>query len=193
MSQIITQGYGAGAGAAGLTLSTLTPNNIVLGLVFSDNVQLIGPAANLSNWVITVVGGVAVSVTGVTASGPNVTINTTPHTSGAAYTLTVPVGVVSTTNGSSYLAPTANAYTGNGAGPGISSASPMDARTLQIVFNEPVLVGDATNPASYTITPTLQVLGATFQTSTSYVLTTSRQTPGTTYTIVSTVRSIYYT
>lgn len=189
MPLLTTRGLGR-SGSSGPTMNfvSITPNDTVLGILFSDQVQLVGPAANYANWIISTIDGAPVAATAVEQSGNSVILSTTPHTTGANYTLTIPVGVLSANTGASYPAPNDQDYIGSGAGPGITTATSIDARTLQIVFNEPVLLGDALNPANYTVTDDVQVLGSDYETDSSFSLTTSRQIAGHTYTVVADVR-----
>jgi hypothetical protein len=152
MPLLTTRGLGR-AGNSGPTMDfvSITPNNLALAILFTDQVELVGNAANYANWVITTSDGQPVAAVSVEPSGNSVILGTTPHTTGATYTLTIPQGVMSINTGASYPAPTHQDYIGNGAGPGITRATSLDARTLQIVFNEPVLKGDAINPGNYTV------------------------------------------
>lgn len=189
MPLVITKGFGiSGSTGPSMDFVSITPNDTVLGVLFSDQVELVGPAASYANWIISTFDGAPVAVTAVEQSGNSAIVSTTPHTTGAHYTLTIPVGVLSANTGASFPAPADEDYIGSGAGPGITRATSLDARTLQIVFNEPVLLGDALNPANYTITDNVQVLGSDYETDSSFSLTTSKQIAGHTYTVVADVR-----
>jgi hypothetical protein len=191
MPLLTTRGLGR-AGNSGPTMDfvSITPNNLALAILFTDQVELVGAAANYANWVIATSAGQPVAAVSVEPSGNSVILGTTPHTTGATYTLTIPQGVMSINTGASYPAPTDQDYVGNGAGPGITRATSLDARTLQIIFNEPVLKGDAINPGNYTVNGNVQVLGSSYVTDSTYVLATSRQTAGHVYTVVANVRDL---
>lgn len=65
----------------------------------------------------------------------------------------------------------------------IVALSARDNRTVDVVFNRPVIESDAINPTKYTVDNGLTVVKAQKITSTHYLLTTTRQTNGTNYTV----------
>ncbi len=74
---------------------------------------------------------------------------------------------------------------------GVQIARSVDARRLELVFNQAVNSEDALNPANYSISPSLGVLGVTRITDLNYMLTTAQQANGQSYTVaVSNIRNI---
>jgi hypothetical protein len=65
--------------------------------------------------------------------------------------------------------------------PNLASAIALDGHRLHITFSEPVNTDDAMVASNYYVTGDLRVLAVVMETETSYVLITSRQTPGFTY------------
>ncbi len=185
---VTINGYTVGGGG-GLTLVSLTPNATALALTFSDSVELVASAANVASWSIdNTGGGVPVVVYMVNASGTNVILATSGHTAGKSYTLNVPIGILGTITGESYPAPTSLIYTGVGTGLAFT-ATPLDARTLIIVYNEPVMVQEALVPGNYMFTNSLNCINVVQNTTLQFTLTTSEMVPGTSYTVVASVYS----
>jgi hypothetical protein len=66
----------------------------------------------------------------------------------------------------------------------------LDGHTLKVIFSEAVVEADALDTANYSI-PGLTVLGAAYETDNTYILTTSLQSPNTSYTVtVTNVRDL---
>lgn len=116
---------------------------------------------------------------------------TEEQTTGATYTLEIPrVGIISVT-GNPLNTPYQFNFTGQGVPPVFAMVRPVDARTLHVIFSEAVLESDATNPANYTITPSLPVLSATKITDRHYELKTLKQNELTTYSVeISNIRDL---
>lgn len=143
-----------------------------------------GPAVNPAAYTVVPNGnGVPVQVTSVQVSGNTVVLGTTAMTIGAAYTLVIPsVGLISA-DGRQFNGTFTPGFTGAGVAPFLVQAASVDARTLQVVYSEPVNASDATNPANYSIVPPLAVTAVSRVTSLVYVLTTARQARGQVYTV----------
>lgn len=195
MPIIITKGLGLEAtpgGAFTLTAISATPGLVTVTL--SNSFIISGPAADSSMYVINGVtpGAYPVTPTGVSVLGSNLLITTTEMTDGETYQLIIPnVGIVSVLNEpfQGIFNPT---FTGAGTRPFIVISRSIDARIVEVVYNERVIVSDATNPANYSITPgPLAVTSVDSLTEMTYRLHTAKQTDGTLYTIVvSNVRDI---
>lgn len=67
-------------------------------------------------------------------------------------------------------------------GPILIQASPVDGYHVRVTYAEPVVVSDATLALNYDV-PGLLVFDVVSESNTVYVIRTSLQTPGTTYTI----------
>lgn len=74
-------------------------------------------------------------------------------------------------------------------GPVISLVEVIDAFTIRVIYNEPVVIAEATNALNYTFTGGLVAQSVVSETAASYVVTTSEQTPATSYTV--TVNNIH--
>jgi hypothetical protein len=161
-------------------------------LITSSLPTLEGPAADPTQWILTPTdGGDATSVTALAISGPRVVLTTTEHTNGKNYTVTVPtIGLVDV-NHNPYQGPFVFDYVGVGLSPTILQARSVDARIAEVVYDEVVDVVTATDPANYSISPTLEVTSVVRVTDLIYRLTTARQTKGVSYTVTVTgVRDI---
>lgn len=184
---------GAAAALRSMTLDAVShPTQSSLILTFSDNVVLQGPALDPANW--TIAGpGLGVTCTAVSAPSDqkNVTLTITDQTQGGAYTVTVPSTGISGPSALNFSGPFTMNFTGIGVAPSIVMARSVDARTMEVIFSEPVLESDALNPTNYTITNGLKALSVSKVTPVIYRLTTSKQAVGTAYNVtVSEVRDL---
>lgn len=183
-------GYAFVGSGGGLVLSPIIANATSIALPFSDTVELLGPAANYLNWGIVPTGmGVPVTIYSVGTSGVNVILHTSGYTNGAGYQVSIPQGILGITFGDAYPAPASATFTGVGMGLAFT-ATPTDARTLIIQYNEPVMVAQALVPGNYMITSGLNCISVVQNTTLTFTLTTSEMTPGTVYTIVADVYSL---
>jgi hypothetical protein len=198
---LTTSGYGEpGSGGNPCNIFNLVTVNVFqtdLDLLFSTNIQLSPYAANPANWSIESLGsGVAMNVTAVSYSGPTIHLTVTEGTDGQLYKLNIPtVGITDTTMA---LDPYPGPYTQNfyavASGPVISLAYAPDGLQVQVIFNVPVVVSEALVAANYVITggAGLTVFSVTQETANSYLLATSLQIPGFSYTLtVSNIHDIY--
>lgn len=183
-------GYSFAGSGGGLVLSPIIPNATSIALPFSDTVELLGPSANYLNWGITPVGlGVPITIYSVGTSGVNVIVNTSGYTAGDLYQVSIPQGILGTTAGDSYPAPSSATFTAVGTGLAFSVIA-KDARTLILNFNEPVMNDQALTPGNYMIDHGLFCTGVVQNTTLQFTLTTTQMVPGTVYTIVADVYSL---
>jgi|SRR5579859_4103799 len=186
---ITTQGYGTTKASvypsclAFLALG-VTPTLTTLDVSMSNAFTISGPAASPSDYTITPLdGGHAVTILSVQQSGPHLLLTTTEHTNGKNYQLTMPsIGIVDINN-NPFDGPFTINYVGVGVAPYALAARSIDARTLEITFDEQVDPSTALNPSNYSINNGLTVTGVVAVTNSIYRLSTSRQTQGMTYTV----------
>lgn len=184
MPLIITEGLGPDSGGGGgspLTVASVSASLDQVQVILSSSGLLIGAATIPSNWTISG-GGAAMTVTAVGIAGDTITLTTTEGTTGFSYTLSIPQGIVDSSNGNPCVGAFSQSFTGVGSSPTLASARAVDARILELSFSKPVTAFEATNPSNYSI-PGLQVTAVTELTSSMYRLTTSQQTEGTVYTV----------
>ncbi len=181
---LITEGLGSVE--LGLVLLSLTPAETSLTLVFESDVILTGDALDPAEWTITPGSGVSpVTVTGVSVVDATVTLTTTEHQDGGAYTLNLPNGIVSAIDGGPFLGPFFVAYTGVGGLPYLIMVKGVDARALDVVFNEAVREDDATTPENYVVIGpnNVTVVAAEKVTDINYRLITTEQDRSASYTL----------
>lgn len=173
---------GPGGAFQGLLLVSTFLN---LELQLTEAPTIAGPAADPSQYLLVPTdGGAPATVTAVSISGNDLELTTTEHTTGKHYQLTVPtIGLVSVTN-KTYQGPFLFSYVGVGHGPIPLLARSIDARTMEIVFNEALDEASAMNPANYSVAPPLAIISVVKTgLDTVYRLTTGRQDRGTLYTV----------
>jgi hypothetical protein len=133
---------------------------------------------NVTNY--TMPGGV--TVTGVATDGYQATLTTTPMDAGTTYTLTInnlqdaivtPVTVAPNTI-ITFTTPTR---------PTLVAASASNLMNVWVGFSRGVNTASATAVANYAMSNGITVTGVSLYASQSVILTTSRMTPGTTYTL----------
>jgi hypothetical protein len=184
----ITQGYGSdgNSGGSGFEVTAITPGAAYLDLQFTGNVAaLTMQAADPAYWVFGTTGPVAITATSLAVSTNTVRVyHTEPH-AGDLYTLTMPLNGLRSTLGETYGGDDVLAFTAVAQAPTIFMAQSVDSRTLRIIFTESVVGADALDTANWTITGSggLAVLGVTQETTREYLLTTSPQTAGASYTV----------
>lgn len=79
-----------------------------------------------------------------------------------------------------------NSYTWNSSSdvpPFILNVEVLDAFTLRVIYNEAVVTAEATNVTNYSFTSGLAALQIISESSSVYVVTTSQQTAGQSYTL----------
>lgn len=184
MSLLITKGLGVEEGASGPVLLTTTAYGNRVELTFDIDMVLSGDAALPTGWTINATSpAVAVTVTSVTVVGDTVKLFITEATNGGTYTIVIPTYGVNSDIGGGYQGPYSATFTGVGIPPIIAQASAIDAFRVRVIYSEPVVVSEATNPANYSVSPTLSVFSVTSDSSSNFIVTTSQQTPGTSYTL----------
>lgn len=214
MNLLLTQGLGsmgdgspsallttAGLGGAGapnppacLALQALAAQSYggYIDVIFSAVLApLDGPALLTSSYVITGPSVIQVLSLEVLPVGHIIRLYVTDQLTAQPYVLTLPQQGIMDINGN-----VLNNYTVNFNGLNIPTmvqiVKSVDERTLDIVFNEAVFEEDASNPANYSISPTLAVTKAVRLTDFNYRLTTGPQTIGATYNVtVSGLRDIH--
>ncbi len=182
MSLLITGGLGVESLAESLTLLSAEASATQLVLTFDASMVVLDPAEDPAVWLIDTVGGVAVTVTGVTVEGGIIYLDIGEQTEGETYTLTIPEDYVLDVSGR-YPTDLEVEFTGYGIAPTMPIARSIDARTLRVVFSEDVMTEDAILPENYTISGGLTISAVESVSATTYVLTTSKQTAGEEYTI----------
>lgn len=186
MSLIVTQGYGDSGGVApgALTVLSVTPSNNQILITFSEAVILLGDGLDTTRWIIVSDGGQHVIVNSIQVAGATVTLITNEMANGTNYTLTIPnMGVYSAITGNPLTGPFEHPFVGVGSPPTILIIVVIDARTIEVVYDEPVNMYDALNENNYVITGIggLTVIDVEKMGSTIYRLTTSHQMVGTNY------------
>jgi len=186
-----------GLGATGLpvVLLSLAPAAQQLVLTFETNIGLTGESLDASKWTVTAGSGItAVSVSGVSAIGNVITLQTTEHQLGGAYTLHIPQGIFeSDGEGRPFIGPFDQNYTGVGVQPTLLMVKGVDSRTIEVVFSEKVNAADAVNTSNYVVTgpSTVLVTSVTRITDLTYRVKTTAQNRAASYTLtVSNVRDM---
>jgi hypothetical protein len=151
-------------------------------LNLSDLITLTSDSAVRSKWSIVDNLGNPLAVNSLSSVGSAVTLGTAAQVTGRTYTVTIPYGILKITDGSNYVGPYSTTFGGTGVAPTIVMSRSVDSRTIEVIFSESVVAGDALNPTNYAI-PGLTISTVTQITPVIYRITTSRQSEGTTYTV----------
>lgn len=161
-------------------------------LTFNHPITLIGPALLAEYWSITETGSNApMAVTSVTYAGSVITVYFTEGTGGAGYTLNLPFTGIRDNLDTVFAGPFTRSFNAVGVPPYIAQASSLDAFHVRVVFSEPVIVSDALTAGNYGIVPSITVYSVYQETPLNFVLVTSEQTTGTSYTVtVNNVRDL---
>lgn len=141
------------------SVSVLSPTSIKLTLAALKTSDATWTTAG--NFTITGGGGAAavtVSAASVTDAGMSITLTTSEHTDGGAYSVAWS-GLTNVTSGSS-------AYTGEGAPPSITAARMTSPTTIVLTFSEAVDETSAELAANYTTTPARTVTAVRTSTTT---------------------------
>lgn len=168
-----------------VTSVTASPGNVVV--VFSHAITLTGASIVFSNWVIS--GGVSPpAVLNVSLVGNVVTITTPEDILGQTRTLTVPNGIVKFSDGAQTLqAPFSFNFPSSGVTPIVTGIVNRDAKTIEVIFSEPVVESEALNIANYSISPSLAIRSASKVQDNRYRLDLLQfQTPAVEYTLTAT-------
>jgi len=184
-------GLGDGGGTPAFLATGLTVLARQLVVQFNANPSISGPGADPASYIVTG-GGTPITITGVTAVGSTLVLDTTFQTSGASYVLDLPVVGIISIDGRIFSGPFSFSFVGSAQEPvAIQIVRSVDARTLEIVFDRPVVQSDAENVANYSVAPTLTVVSSHRVTDFLYQLQTSRQTQGQTYEVtISNIRGM---
>lgn len=140
-------------------VTVLSPTSIKLALAALKTSDATWTTAG--NYTITGSGGAAavtVSAAAVTDAGMSITLTTSEHTDGGAYSVAWS-GLTNVTSGSS-------AYTGEGAPPSITAARMTSPTTIVLTFSEAVDETSAELAANYTTTPARTVTAVRTSTTT---------------------------
>jgi len=185
----------SGGTGVGPTILSVTPFGDRLELLFDSNIALSGPALLNAQWVITSPPGVvAPTATSVSVAGSTVTLYITECTSGTSYYLHIPTTGITDTTMTPFGGPWLHTFVGVGVAPFVALASASDALHAKVIFSEAVLEAEALISANYLITggAGLTVYGVVKETDQVYVLTTSLQVSGQSYTVtVSNIHDLY--
>jgi hypothetical protein len=185
-----------GGSSTGPTLLSVTPYVDRIELSFDSNIILSGPALTPAQWPITAAtpGTIVPTVTSIGVVGSTVTLYTTECTGGAVYYLHIPASGVTDFTFATFGGPWIHLYVGVGAAPFVALASAQDALHAKVIFSEAVVEAEALVAANYIITggAGLTVYNVTKETDLVYVLTTSLQVVGQSYTVtVSNIHDMY--
>lgn len=188
---LITGGLGGSAGSifAALLANAVVPVDGGLDIQMSEPFNLFGPGANPASYIITG-GGKAVTVKSVEIAGTVLRLKTTSHTDGANYFINFPDQGIVSVGGADFDGPFQIGYVGVATPVTIQIIRVLDARSIEIVFNKPADNASASNPANYTIVPTLQVTSVIKQTDYTWILKTSKQDEDETYNVTATVEEL---
>jgi hypothetical protein len=166
-----------------LTISSFTPAVNYIDITFNEAVAALTLQAALTTY-WTISGPTSVTVSAVSIISPQVVrLATNEHRQGGSYSLTMPLTGLMGTGGDQYAGAGVITYTGIGQAPTALLAQSIDVRHVRVIYSEAVQDAGALLASNYSISPALTVVGVTKESSTSFVLTTSTQTPSTTYTI----------
>lgn len=184
---LTTQGYGSPGAATYIACKAFQALSVAsfgsyIEIIFNNLPSVSGPSADPTQYVIVPLnGGVPVHATSLVVIANRIRLYTTEHTEGKTYRLTIPVnGLVD-----QFLNPFDGLFTidyiGVGIAPTALLARSIDARLIEVTFDEPVLTSDAINAANYNIAPTLTVVNIYQVSPTIYRLVTSKQAIGQLY------------
>jgi hypothetical protein len=181
MPVIVTKGFGPGPST--FNLVSATPGPSYIDLLFDEDVgTLTLQAADPSFWTFTTTGLVPISTVSVSIIGAETVrvVTTEPHT-GDSYTLTLPSNGLKSVASEPYNGVPTVTFTGIGIAPTASQTTVIDSRHVRLVYSEPVQTAEAIVATNYSISPPLAVLSVSQETSTTYVVNTAPQVPGTSY------------
>lgn len=178
-------GYGDPGASSGFTLLVTEVYSDRLELVFSTNVQVIGPAADPAQWTITtgVSGAPIPVVSSVVVVGPRIKLYYSEGRTGVLYLLHLPVVGIQSIFAVPYGGPFTAAFNGIGIVPYLVVAGAEDGFSVKVIFSEPVVVAEALIPANYVITggAGLTVFEVTQENAQIFELRTSLQVVGQSY------------
>ena len=164
---------------------TLTAHAGYVDLTFLAPLQTVTlEAADPKFWVFTSTSGYPVTATSI--SQPTTTVIRIYHTEGtgsSSYTLTLPVNGIIDIYGVVYNGPSSTAFNEVAIAPFLVAVQPLDARSLRVIYSEPVNSTQAMTVSNYSILPTLTITSIERETDSSYLIFTSGQTPNTVYNI----------
>ncbi len=168
------------------TILTATGYSNRIEVMFNVNVELFGAALLAAGWALgaITVGAPVPTITSVTYLNQVVTLYTSGEfRTGATYSLGLPlVGIGDAGLAHYYVGPFSTNVTGVGTAPTVTLAAAEDGLHVKVIFSEAVVESEALTAANYSI-PGLTVSSVLKETSQVYVLTTSAQTPGASYTV----------
>jgi hypothetical protein len=160
-----------------------------LTVTFNSDITTTSPGLNAANYSIS--GPTAVTVQSVSQpTSKTIRVNVSIQRTGNVYTLTMPIqGITDAVGGG--ISNLVNNFTGVGVPAQVQIAKSVDERTLDIVFNVPVMEADAILALNYSIAPSIAVVSAKRLTDFNYRLTTGPQTINQAYTVTaSNIRDI---
>jgi hypothetical protein len=182
-----TQGLGDPGATTTVALLLSEVYSDRIELVFTTNMQLIGPAALPSQWTITTAtsGAPIPVVSSISVVGPRVKLYYSEGRTGVLYTLSLPVVGIQSTFAIPYGGPFTTNFSGVGIPPFLVVAGADDGFHVKVIFSESVVASEALNPANYTITggAGLTVFEVTQENSQVFELRTSLQVVGQSYTL----------
>lgn len=192
MANLITSGLGAESGGGSFAPVSVEGRARTITISFPEAApatDLTGDSADIANWAITGAGDPTLS--NVTITDGAVVLTVLPFLESAEeYQLAVPDGIES--DGQRYLGSYILSFTSGTPLPVVISTLSIDARVVEVIFNNPMVLAEATNPANYEIDGGITVSAVTRVTSTTYRLTTSKQGLGVSYNLtVSGIHDIY--
>lgn len=188
MPLIITSGYGnAGGGTpTGNVVQALSLTAYKRRLVFKMDHSIIldGIATRPGSYPIVVFADGSPGPKGlsVEAAGDVLTLNTEAHIAGVEYRVELPAAGILSTDQELFVGPFIWRYYAIMTAT-VQFVQVIDARLLQLVFDQPPVDEDALDHLRYSFEPELEPKSASKVTDYTYRLVTSRQTEGQSYTI----------
>jgi hypothetical protein len=183
---------GGGSGpATALTVVSIAPSSGQIVVTMSGALVLANDALDVSKWLLTSPGLPSPAVRQISVVGSVITLQTDEHKAGATYTIQFPFGIIQIADGTLFVGPFAQTYTGAGSSPSFSNVYSIDVRSFQVVYSEAVNVSDALTISNYAISGpgSVQVLEIEQINEVTYLVTTTEQQRGGAYTVtISNVR-----
>lgn len=186
---VSTQGYGdPGVPTGSCNTFTLLLTEVFsdrIELVFTTNVQTIGPAAVPAQWIVTtaVSGAPIPVVSSVVVAGPRIKLYYSEARDGVLYVLNLPVVGIKDMSNNPFPGPFTTNFSGVGIPPYLVVAGAEDGYHVKVIFSEPIVTSEALVAGNYVITggAGLTVYEVTQETALTFVLRTSLQTIGQSY------------
>jgi hypothetical protein len=171
--------------SSGITLVSATGVNRAINLLFAANVFVTSAGLNPDNYSISTAtpGAVVPTILSISYLNATVTVHTTDQTIGASYTLHMPPGAIADAMGGIIWTTTSVNFTGASSSPLVITAYAQTGTQFVLIFSEEVIESSATDLTHYGIVPALDIHSITKVNATTYIMNTSQQIPGQSYTV----------